>query len=179
MVAGTLSDTELPVGSRKTRVIAENNVPESVVMVHDATDIYLIGDSIPYMPPIGERHMIVIHEVASVIGSIHEAKSHSPCMAESHNEVPASLPGNFIDDEGIVFIKIESVETLLLPRNAQLEFIGIIEKKQCPEHCTLPGTLIANQMDVPVKAYFGIRDVRTVDKYDFIQVSHLSPPQIW
>ena len=55
--------------------------------------------------------------------------------------------------------------------------IPLIEKQDGPQKGTLSHSLRTNEMHIAVHPDFGIRNMRTIQEYDFIQVSHrLYPP---
>ena len=58
-----------------------------------------------------------------------------------------------------------------------MQFVGIIEKQDSSQKGTLSHSLRTNEMHIAVHPDFGIRNMRTIQEYDFIQVSHrLYPP---
>jgi hypothetical protein len=50
--------------------------------------------------------------------------------------------------------------------------VGIVEEKNRPQQSAFSDALRTDKVDITVEIYFGIFDLRTVDKYNFIQVSH-------
>ena len=88
----------------------------------------------------------------------------------------AELALHFVGDVGIGARKIEIVEGLLLPADAQVHLVPRIEKQDGTEHGALSNTLRTNQMHIPVQAYLPVTDVGAVHKYNSTELSHRRPP---
>lgn len=92
--------------------------------------------------------------------------------------VGSILTHHLIDDVRIGVWEVECIKTLLLLGDAELKFIGIVEKQQSAEQCTLPHSLRTNEMYITIQFHLCIRNMGTVQKNNLIQVSHLAPPPI-
>ena len=130
-----------------------------------------------HLTPIGRYLVTVVHKPCFPIRSIYQAESSPSHRFGHHYGICAILTYHLVHDIRVGIGQIKSVEILLFFRNAQMQFVGIIEKQDSSQKGTLSHSLRTNEMHIAVHPDFGIRNMRTIQEYDFIQISHrLYPP---
>ena len=112
------------------------------------------------------RHLaLAVHEPLLVIFGIDEAVASPAAAAEGQDAEGTVLVLHLIDDVGVGMGQVKLVEALHLLRNAETQFVGIVEEEDGPEQRTLSHALRADEMHVAVQPHLGVTDVRTVYKH--------------
>ena len=179
LVLGTFHDGEFPVRNHVLlTVVAEDNVTIHLVDGDLRGNLAFSTDTFADTPPLRIHLIMFIDEPVPLKRSIYKTESYSPLRFGSHHTVGSILTHHLIDDVRIGVWEVECIKTLLLLGDAELKFIGIVEKQQSAEQCTLPHSLRTNEMYITIQFHLCIRNMGTVQKNNLIQVSHLAPPPI-
>ena len=118
---------------------------------------------------------ILFHKEPLVVSTIHNSEGGTSMRQESHNEELSGLAANFINDVRILVGQVEFIVAFLasLRFDAQLTLVHIVEEQDCTKQSGFTHTLCTYEMYVAIELNLSVWHMGTIDKYDFIEVSHL------
>ena len=127
-----------------------------------------LANLLPHLAPVAIHFMSFVNKPFVAVWRIDEAEHHTSLALQGKHAVGSILPHHFIYNVRIGIGKVEGIKGLLFFRNAQVQFVGIIEEQNGSKQRALAHTLGADEMHIAVESYLGIRDVCAVQKYDFV-----------
>ncbi|MPM67140.1 hypothetical protein SDC9_114057 [bioreactor metagenome] len=120
-----------------------------------------------------------MNKIPLFIFRIEETKHHPPLRFISKNGKRTIFMRQLIDNKGILIREIKVHKTFFLYRYPELLLISVVKEQQCPQKSTFPHSLGPYQVYVSIEPHFRVTDICTLDKYNFIQVSHFLPRQLY
>ena len=120
----------------------------------------------------------LIYKQALIPLAVNKTEAGPSLAAEYQHAEGSPFVGYLVNYVRICVRKIELVKALLLLGYAKLQLVPIVEKQYGTKQGALPYSLSTNKMDISVQADFRVWHIGAVDKNNFTQTPHLSPPPI-
>ena len=156
--------------------VAVNNVTILLIAVNDITYVdALLLDALTHQERVTCHVAFIVDQPVFLKCGINKAESRIVPVLE-HDNAERRLPfatGHLIDDVGCGTREIELIKIPLpLATNAEMRFIGIIEKQYGPQQRAFAHALGACKVHITVKHDCSAADVGAVYEYDSTQVFH-------
>ena len=177
LIFGTFHDSKLPEGYHFLfTIITKDNITIHLIARHLRSRLNLWAYMFTDTPPFGIYRIASVNKPIPLKRRVHKPEKDSALRLGGYHTISTVFTHHLIYNVGVTIWEVESIETFLLFRDAEFQLIGIVKKEQSTKQRTLPHSLRTDKMHISIQLHLCIRNMGTVQKNNFTQVSHFALP---